>query len=50
MQRDLLNYYSTCIFSFESRYRGRYFFPTTLTEAFLEEEIEWVRELERFLM
>lgn len=37
-------------FSFESRYRVRYFFyPTTLTWAFLEEEIEWVKELERFL-
>lgn len=38
-------------FSFESRYRVRYFFyPTTLTEAFLEEEIEWMKELERFLL
>ena len=74
-QKDLLNYYSTCIFPLKSDTEsGIFLYPTTLTEAvlevtgknlnqyhdgdsqkrvleaFLEEEIEWVRELERFLM
>lgn len=50
MQKDLLNYYSTCIFPLKADTEsGIFFYPTTLTEAFLEEEIEWVKELERFL-
>ena len=73
-QKDLLNYYSTCIFPLKADTEsGIFLYPTTLTEAvlevtgknlnqyhngdsqkrvpeaFLEEEIEWVRELERFL-